>query len=259
MLLNENYFDDLKLTDDDIESPDNDINLSGTFNNKDEMYRMIQSVYDQCLLIEIKKKDILLNDYLWDKQVLHLLKKLKTVFEIYGIEYSEPVLSKVPSVLFDKILLSDKKYELKDFHKYYKHLTYDDSIKKMYEPTQYNIFVLIFFKSPVFSSYTSPGRLVGNIMKCLWHNTAVGTEYERFMIWNYDLSADRKKTIKCHMTLWNPIIYPESRIKKTKEPDDAVIQTIKLFFPERDERDIYEELKNNDALLNKLYGYFTHL
>ena len=93
-------------------------------------------------------------------------------------------------------------------------------------------------------------------MKCLWNNTAVGTDYERFMIWNYDLSADRKKILKCHVTLWNPIMYPESRVRKTKEPDKTVIRTIKLFFPERDERDIYEELKNNDALLNKLYGYF---
>jgi hypothetical protein len=124
MILNENYFDDIEITDDDIISPDNDINLSGTFNNKDEMYHMIQSVYDHCLLIEIKRKDVLLNDYLWDKQVLHLLKKLKTIFEIYGIEeYSEPVLSEEPSVLFSKILLLDKKYKLKDFHKYYKHLT----------------------------------------------------------------------------------------------------------------------------------------
>ena len=123
MLLNENYFDDLKLTDDDIISPDNNINLSGTFNNIDDMYHMIQSVYDQCLLIEIKQKDLLMNNYLWDNQVLHLLKKLKTAFEIYGIEYSEPVLSEEPSVLFSKILLSDKKYKLKDFHKYYKHLT----------------------------------------------------------------------------------------------------------------------------------------
>ena len=94
-------------------------------------------------------------------------------------------------------------------------------------------------------------------MKCLWHNTAVGTNYERFMIWNYDLSADRKKILKCHVTLWNPIIYPESRVRKTKEPDKTVIQTIKLFFPERDEDDIYEELKNDNTLLNKLYGYFT--
>ena len=86
MLLNENYFDELKLTDDDIISPDNDINLSGTFNNIDDMYRKMQSVYDRCLFIEIKRKDILLNNYLWDKQVPHLLRKLKTIFDIYGIE-----------------------------------------------------------------------------------------------------------------------------------------------------------------------------
>ena len=86
MILNENYFDDIEITNDDIISPENDIALSSTFNNKDEMYRMIQSVYDRCMIIEIKKKDILLNDYLWDKQVLHLLRKLKTIFEIYGIE-----------------------------------------------------------------------------------------------------------------------------------------------------------------------------
>jgi hypothetical protein len=64
------------------------------------------------------------------------------------------------------------------------------------------------------------------------------------------------KTVKCYVDLWNPVIYPESRVRKTKEPDDAVIRTIKLFFPERDERDIYEELKNDDVVRNKLYGYF---
>lgn len=101
MLLNENYFDDIEITNDDIISPDNDINLSGTFNNIEDMYRMIQSVYDRCLFIEIKRKDILLNDYLWDIQVPHLLRKLKTVFEMYGIEYSEPVLTDGPYVPFN--------------------------------------------------------------------------------------------------------------------------------------------------------------
>jgi hypothetical protein len=85
MILKENYFDDIEITNDDIISPDNDINLSSTFNNTDEMYRIIHSVYDRCMIIEIKKKDILQNDYLWDKQVPHLLRKLKTIFDIYGI------------------------------------------------------------------------------------------------------------------------------------------------------------------------------
>lgn len=115
---------------------------------------------------------------------------------------------------------------------------------------------MIFFKSPVFGSYTSPCRLVGNIMKCLWNNTAVGTDYERFIIWNYDTSVDRNMIVKCYVELWNPIMYPESRVRKTKEPDDAIIQTIKLFFPKRDEDDIYEELKNDNTLLDKLYGFF---
>ena len=89
MRLNEDYFDNLKLTDDDIITHDDDIItyddgiVGDEYDNPEEMYEYMQSKYSHCLIFDVKIKD----KYLADR-TSHIVKRLQYIFNVYGIEYS---------------------------------------------------------------------------------------------------------------------------------------------------------------------------
>ena len=93
MILNENYFDDLKLTDEDIES--SEINASSSYNkydNPEQMFIDMKSKYAHCIEIPLKQK------YQWKWDLTLILKNLFYVFDVYSIEYSEPVLQETVKI-----------------------------------------------------------------------------------------------------------------------------------------------------------------
>ena len=87
MILNENYFDDIEITDDDIESPEDDaLSSYDKYDNPEQMFADMKSKYAHCI-------DIPLMHYCqrkWDLSLI--LKRLFYIFNTYGIEYSEPTL-----------------------------------------------------------------------------------------------------------------------------------------------------------------------
>ncbi|MEE3416939.1 MAG: hypothetical protein VZR53_16425 [Prevotella sp.] len=72
MLLNEDYFDDLKLTDDDIASSDGiAVSLNNEYATPEEWFNSIYPKYNCFLSLNIQKKDalILTDDKLWNQQI----------------------------------------------------------------------------------------------------------------------------------------------------------------------------------------------
>ena len=87
MILNEDYFDNLKLTDDDIES--SEANASSSYDKYDtpkEWFVDMKSRYTYCIEIPLSR------EYQWKWNLVLILKKLFYVFDAYGMEYSEPTL-----------------------------------------------------------------------------------------------------------------------------------------------------------------------
>jgi hypothetical protein len=72
MLLNEDYFDDLDLTDDDIESSDSTaVSLNNEYATPEEWFKSICTKYNCFLSLNIKKKNVLIltDDRLWSHQI----------------------------------------------------------------------------------------------------------------------------------------------------------------------------------------------
>ena len=90
MILNENYFDDLNLTDEDIES--SEVNASSSYNKyatPEEWFVGMKSRYEYCIEIPLTRQ----HQWEWDLQLI--LKRLFYIFNAYSIEYSEPVLQEI--------------------------------------------------------------------------------------------------------------------------------------------------------------------
>ena len=245
MILNEDYFDDLKLTDEDIESSDDNYNTDDYANPK-EYYNDMSSKYSHYIALGIKtNKHILTDSNLWTNKIPCMLKKLFYLFDLYGIEYSKPVVSEEDyhiSYLI-KTKLEDCKFF--DFHGY-KLFTYYDTLENQ------DLSVLLFFNLPKTQSYTAACKFVGNIMKTLWRNKNYNTFVDSMYVYNI-ISV-------MGFALFNPYTHYDkvNNIDKTSiaEPYWKLVTIVSLFFPEKKYNNIKKELTEDKQLLLKLYNCF---
>lgn len=92
MILNEDYFKDLEITDDDVIEDDNDV--EGPYNNltlKD--VHKLHEQYNHCISIRIVKENNSDTTFFQTILIPKLFKRLDDIFDMYGIEHSEYVLS----------------------------------------------------------------------------------------------------------------------------------------------------------------------
>ena len=144
MILNESYFDDIELTDDDIKSSDS---IAASHNYEyatpEKYYNTMSSKYSHYMVLGILANKILTDSELWNNKVPHMLKKLFYLFDVYGIEYSKPVVTEPPYRVRD--LIDDKLENCKFFDFYgYKLLLEEDNLEDDYKWVS----VLLFFDLP---------------------------------------------------------------------------------------------------------------
>ena len=96
MILNENYFDDIEITDDDIESSEDSANATFKYDEPSDWFNNeINGKYSAILFIPIntdgeEKYDIYYNYNKWKWIVPYIQKRLSYIFTEYGAEYYSP-------------------------------------------------------------------------------------------------------------------------------------------------------------------------
>lgn len=116
MLLNEDYFNDLELTDKDITTEENVFE----YNDIRTLDSQLNSIYKQCIVIQIKPiKSMFSNVYLysqvlWNKYIPDIMKKMQYLFNTYHTDY-EYVLLEPLSNDFDEGDAELSVYEIGDF------------------------------------------------------------------------------------------------------------------------------------------------
>ena len=133
MILNENYFDDIEITDDDIKSSDSIVaSHNYEYATPEKYYNTMSSKYSHYMVLGILSNKILTNSDLWNNKIPRMLKKLFYLFDVYGIEYSKPVVTEPAYRVHD--LIDDKFEDCKffDFDEY-KVITTYDTLDKLIE------------------------------------------------------------------------------------------------------------------------------
>ena len=246
MILNEDYFDDLKLTDEDIESSDGiAISHNNEYATPEKWFADMKSRYTHCININFVNSE---NEKETVEYIQFILKRVKYLFDAYGIEYSDPTLQDGVSNYFSD---SYKDCNFLDFYGLKLVTRCDIDAKALKSLSTFTAVIL--FNLPVIRSYKSACVFSNNIMKCLW-NSVYENRIECFYIWDF-------KRINSYNTNWgsyifNPIKYPGLRITMTRNTD-LLFDWLRLFFPEKDTQTIRDELFDNDkAEYKKLYKYF---
>ena len=98
MILNEDYFKDIEITDDDIKSSDDNYalpNYTVEYTNPEKYYKVMSSKYSHYTVLDIETEtdNILTDSDLWTDKIPCMLKKLFYLFDSYGMEYSKPVVT----------------------------------------------------------------------------------------------------------------------------------------------------------------------
>lgn len=183
------------------------------------------------------------DNLLWTSKLPYILKKIRYVFNIYDVDYSEPLIQEFES-------LNDCKYMCKyilNFHGY-KYLstnkTLDEAVDEYNDPENY-IYIAIHFNLPKVHSYTSACKFISNIMKAMWKNMSYGQYVPTFTIWMKDTWVD---------------VYHINRIDEyrltTNFTSMHISRLLNMFFPEDDRWDIKRELDRNKELLTRLCNCF---
>ena len=228
MILNEDFFKDIS---DDIVDSENDFPYKSHV-NPEQLFNQMTSTYSHCLTIKIEKQDIIRDDEIWDNQIPHMLKKLKYIFNAYGVEYSEPVLQ-VQTITY----LNYKDCTAIDIHGYTlisRYKTIEEVIGLNDIIPRCSIYLVIYFNLPSVRTYIAGCKFVSNIMKCLWNNSS--HKYFRVFL----IQRINSKEFNT-LNVYNPIFYPGLKISIHQ-----IFNIITMFFPD-------EDMENIDAnMFNKL-------
>lgn len=119
MLLNEDYFDDLKLTDDDIQTSDNIYTAlsDNEYSSPEQMYADMQSKYSTCICVEHFFRTPNFDEPPGIHGIPQMIKKLLYLFDTYGMEYSEPMLM-CSYKTQDNLLFKFRSCKFFDYHGY---------------------------------------------------------------------------------------------------------------------------------------------
>ena len=157
MILNENYFDDIEITDDDIKSSNGIVTSHvNEYPNLQEWYMDIKSKYTYRVIIQllrVKTKDKRLK-----QNISLIIKRIQYIFDTCGIESSEPTLQSVSDINMATYYKSCSLIDVNGLE------IISDENKKDIDYLN----LVFFFNIPRNQSYKDVFRFIGSIMNYIW-------------------------------------------------------------------------------------------
>ena len=249
----EDYFKNLELTEDDLTSTEDMFNTVETYTNPSEYYDVMTSRYTHCMIFELTNV-IYTQNAEWIDKVSYMFRHLFYLYDLYGIEYSQPIV--LESLV--TVRLRNKFNNCKFIDLYgYKVITHYNTLTEFTDtPTATHVLnMILFFNLPKANSYRTACNLAGMIIKCLFKNGNYSRFLNRFSIYNIDRLSDKNYN---GLHIYNSYICGAFyQIDKTSiGPDYTLVKIINMFFPEKNNKDVLYELRKDTELLFKLYRYF---
>lgn len=246
MLIREDYFKDIDITDDDITSSTTE--QSNEPDNTDSLFNTMLSNYTHCISILVySSKSIFKNKKLWQDSIPRIIKRLYTLLDLYGIEHSEPILidNNVARIAGDDL----SNYKISHYYNNKIAISTNKDLTQDYLTTSLNL--TIYINLPKFTTYKQPYKFIYDILKKgVWKNNNE-KEYRYFMLLSTcDSLAYIKKVPHLHIDITEII-----NTKDNKKLMPITIYNILVnFFPTKssDIWNMYDDavMKRNNDLYN---------
>ena len=254
MILNEDYFNNLELTDNDFSDTDEHI-INDNSDNPEKWFQDIKSRYTYSMIFFIKKRDIPSESKTWEKEIPNTFKYIYDIFDLYGAEYTKPILQTIDDEPKQCFITNYESYDFIDFYSY-KLVTLHDSLEKTTINLNIGAYFVMFFNLPETYTYKTVCKFTGSIKKYLWTwgNKKYKVDINEFYIWRLDWVNGRHSRKQCGVQMYRDVLL----IRRTSSPDYKLTNLINTFFPEKFPEEIRQELRENEELLFKLYDYVAY-
>ena len=165
-MINDDYFSDLELTDDDIISDDSAGNTVGiAFHDTKSMFEYMRKNYTHCMSFSIKVSGDI--DYFWDNYVPSLFRKLYVLFNVYGMEYAEPFFMDSGCYYIANMKYDYSNMRMSDYHAC-RILYYDGDVFKYKFPIR----IFVYCNLPQFNTLKTAYSFISRILRII--------EYEQY-------------------------------------------------------------------------------
>lgn len=172
MILNEDYFDKLEITDDDIQTDDADIkDVDNTDSqNPSKLIKSLYSRYTHFMEIQVMSMDVhYCNLYAKTEEwncISNALKQLSALFDAYDMDYSQPVASNYPG--YTCLLYKDDLTSFK-FKDKYTFITDDFANEdRLREFETHAGYVYVFFNLPELGTYCQKCKFMGRMINAIF-------------------------------------------------------------------------------------------
>ena len=183
MLLNEDFFDDIEIKDEDLTAEEPI--LTAIEPNENTLRELLKHKITESEMFLWIRINLFYNPVnIWHR-IKRIMKRLKYMFDIYNINLSEPFLT---YDIIDLKQLEDEKFS--DDYTFIQHdgciLYFPKDELRKYGPDgavmdeELNLFVFLDKKIPVFKTARHAYNFVNNLNKCIWKDATNQYEYEYF-------------------------------------------------------------------------------
>lgn len=228
MLLKEDYFRDLELTDNDIDVSDQINNVKQKYNTPKELIDHMLSEYSNCISFTItndfKKFNIFEYDLMWENVIPQLCKRLAYVLNVYGLKCSEPV--------FLYGTRTSMSFYWKTYHiMYFNGYAMISPYKTKGNLTDNFVHMNIYFNLPKITTYKAALVFIKCLLRYIWK-----TDDSRY----FDSFSLRTATDSLEAICKSNRIYISKNIKTDlkSHPQDItyeIKEILNFFFPENKE------------------------
>ena len=168
-MINDDYYNILELTDEDIISDDSTGNTDNTagiaFHDTKSMFEYMRKNYTHCMSFSIKVSGSI--DYFWDNYVPSLFRKLYMLFNVYEMEYAEPFFMDSGCYYNANMKYDYSKMRMSDYHAC-RILCYDGD-KIIYK---FPIRIFVYCNLPQFNTLKTAYGFISRILRII--------EYEQY-------------------------------------------------------------------------------
>ena len=248
MLINEDYFDDIGLTDNDIEISVDRMNASEHIDDDPEvLFKHYQSIYTGFMFLNLLTMEKIFQKTEEWKIISQKLDKLKYIFNAYGIDCCVPYI--IDETSLHQQYKGEVKYKIVNFNNY--KILYKDTETDFDRFTSLKI--AIYFNIPKFKTYKKACDFIYILMKNIWVQKKYRDRDYIFDSFELRDSIDATKYLPENLSIKIESYDAMDELLYERLNPETIYNILRFFFPKQQRK--IQNMYNNyiKGINDKLY------
>ena len=223
MLISEDYFNNIEITDDVVSSTEQ----SNDSENPELLFDSMLSNYTHCISIQVSSSTFIFHQKekkLWQKIIPQTIKRLNMLLDTYGIEHSEPLFidDNVARIMGSEA----SNYKIIDHNHFKIAISSNDELTK--EHLTDSLSLTIYINLPKLSTYKQAYKFIYNILRNIWKDN----NWKELRTFNLLSASDSLEYIEKKLFIFINVFSFKGSIDKIMNPG-TIYDILIYFFPDK--------------------------